>query len=67
MSSIQRMIKQRMDILQGWMEANYHLRRPDVVSEHISTVSKFWSALSEEDKDYIQASQNAIEWREEWK
>ena len=45
-------IKQRMDILQGWMEDNYHLRRPEVVLEHIQTVSKFWSILQEEDIDY---------------
>ena len=40
-------IKQRMDILQGWMEDNYHLRSPEVVLEHIQTVSKFWSILRE--------------------
>jgi len=60
-------IKQRMDILQGWMEENYHLRRPEVVEEHIQTVSKFWSVLQEEDKDYIEGCRFAIENKSDWK
>ena len=59
-------IKQRMDILQDWMEQNYHLKRPEVVEEHIQTVSKFWSALSEEDRDYIHGCRYAIEKKMEW-
>ena len=50
-----------MDILQVWMEQDYHLARPEVVYEHTLTVSKFWSVLSEEDRDYIQAVQSAID------
>ena len=56
-----------MDILQGWMEENYHLRRPEVVEEHIQSVSKFWSVLSDEDKDYIHGCRYAIEEQMEWK
>jgi len=54
-------INERMDILQGWMEQDYHLVRPEVVYEHTLTISKFWSVLSEEDRDYIQAVQSAID------
>ena len=54
-------INERMDILQGWMEQDYHLKRPDVVYQHTLSVSKFWSVLSEEDKDYIQGVQSAID------
>ena len=54
-------INQRMDILQDWMEQDYHLDRPDVVYEHTLSVSKFWSVLSEEDRDYIQGVQFAID------
>ena len=55
-----------MDILQNWMEANYHLQRPEVVLEHIETVSKFWSVLSDEDRDYIHGARYAIEEKQEW-
>ena len=54
-------INDRMDILQDWMEQDYHLKRPDVVYQHTLSVSKFWSVLSEEDKDYIQGVQSAID------
>lgn len=66
MAELREKINQRMDILQMWMEKNYHLQRPEVVSEHIASVSKFWSVLSEEDRDYIQCSQHAIEEQTEW-
>ena len=64
---MQEKITKRMDILQNWMENNYHLKRPEVVKEHIQTISKFWSILSEEDRDYIQGCQYAIEEKYEWK
>jgi hypothetical protein len=54
-------IKERMDQLQDWMEEDYNMEDPDTVYEHTLTVSKFWSVLSEEDKDYIQGIQFAIE------
>jgi hypothetical protein len=54
-------INYRMDILQDWMEQDYHLDRPEVVYEHTLSVSKFWSVLSEEDRDYIQGVQFAID------
>jgi len=60
-------IKQRMDKLQNWMESNRHLSRPEEVYDLTKQVSKFWSVLSEEDKDYIQAAQTAIEEQLKWK
>jgi len=63
---VQKKINERMDILQSWMEKNYHLKRPEVVKEHIESISKFWSVLSEEDRDYIQGCQYAIEEKMEW-
>ena len=56
-----------MDVLQHWMEANYHLQKPEVVEEHIQTITKFWSVLSDEDKDYIHGVRYAIEEKMEWK
>ena len=64
---VRKKINERMDILQNWMESNYHLKRPEVVKEHIESISKFWSVLSEEDRDYVQGCQYAIEEKFEWK
>ena len=61
MQDLRKKINQRMDILQAWMEVDYHLRNPKVVYDHTLTISKFWSVLSEEDREYIQCVQDAIE------
>lgn len=59
-------INQRMDKLQEMMESNVHLERPAEVEEHIYSVSKFWSVLSDEDKDYIDGSRYALEEQIRW-
>lgn len=59
-------IKSRMDQLQDWMESNHHLKNPEEVMDHTYSVSKFWSVLSEEDKDYIHGARYAIEEKMEW-
>jgi hypothetical protein len=60
-------IKLRMDVLQKMMEGNLHLTDPEVVENQISNVTKFWSVLSEEDKDYIEGARYALEEEMEWK
>lgn len=58
-------IKERMDQLQDWMEAEYHLEQPTEVEELISTITKF-NCLQEEDIDYIACSRYAIENKTKW-
>jgi len=64
--SVRDKINERMDTLQSWMESNYHLESPETVAAHILSVSKFWSALSEEDRDYLHACRYAIEEERPW-
>jgi len=59
-------INSRMDKIQEQMEANIHLTDPDEVLNNIVNVSKFWSILSEEDRDYLQAARDAIEEKIKW-
>lgn len=59
-------IKARMDQLQEMMENNVHLERQYDVDDHISSITKFWSVLSEEDKDYIHACRHALEYQSRW-
>lgn len=56
-----------MDVLQKMMENNIHIDDAQRVTRQIETVSKFWSVLSEEDRDYIQGCQYAIEEKYKWK
>ena len=60
-------ITQRMDDLQRMMENNEHLSNPDKVEIQISSVSKFWSALDDEDRDYIHGARHALEEKTEWR
>jgi hypothetical protein len=55
-----------MDKLQEMMESNQHLKDKEAAYDLTLEVSKFWSILGEEDKDYIQMCQMAIEEEKEW-
>lgn len=55
-----------MDQLQDWMESNYHIKHPEEVDDFTYTISKFWSILTEEEKDYIHGARYAIENKMEW-
>ncbi len=59
-------IDNRMDQLQSWMESNYHLEHAQEVYDHTLTISKFWSIMSEEDREYVQMAQSACEDKQVW-
>jgi hypothetical protein len=59
-------IEERMDKLQALMESNKHLENPAEAYNLTMRVSCFWSILSEEDREYIQCAQDAIEDKLEW-
>ena len=59
-------INTRMDELQAMMDNNVHLTDPLTVAMQAESVSRFWSVLDEEDKDYIQAAQHAVEDQLPW-
>lgn len=65
-TNLREKINLRMDILQHWMESNYHLTNAEEVAAHCLDLGKFWSVLSEEDREYIQCAQHAIEDKMEW-
>ena len=60
-------IKARLDHVETLMKNQAHLEDPEAVLETIETVSKFWSALSEDDRDFINSARYAIEDQVEWK
>ena len=59
-------IQARLDQLEMLMYENYHLKNPDEVYNQTLQISKFWSILSEEDRDFVQGVQSAIEEGWEW-
>jgi uncharacterized protein YydD (DUF2326 family) len=60
-------IQARLDQLEMLMYENYHLKNPDEVYNQTLHISKFWSVLSEEDRDFVQGCQSSIEEGWEWK
>lgn len=59
-------INERMDLVQSYMEGNIHIADPQTVIQAIENVSKFWTVLSEEDRDYLQVARDAVDERQEW-
>jgi len=60
-------IQYRLDQIEMLMYQDYHLKNPDEVMNQTLHVSKFWSILSEEDRDFIQGVQSSIEEGWSWK
>ena len=67
MSNLRAKINSRMDELESLMNENLHLSNQEEVEEKLESITKFWSALSEEDRDYIHGVRYAIEERSLWK
>lgn len=59
-------INHRLDMLQEMMENNEHLDNPTKAYDLTLRISPFWSILSEEDREYVQCAQDAIEEGWEW-
>ena len=66
--SLREKLDARMGQLQAWMESNHHLVDPDECNLLINNKLNFaWEILSEEDREYIQSAQFAIEDQLHWK
>ena len=63
---IRQKVTARIDELQRIMEANDHLSDPEKAISLTYRISPFWAILSEEDREYVQCAQDAIEEGWEW-
>lgn len=64
--NIRQIIYERLNEIQLMMESQNHLQSDVTVSTMIDSISKFWSLLSEEDRDFISAARIAIKERFVW-
>ncbi len=62
-----RQITADMDQLQATMESQGHITSPATVGRQLESLSTRWTFLSEEDRDYVQGCQLALEEGLEWK
>ena len=60
-------INSRLDNLEELMGAQKHLTDPSIVLECIDSITKFWSILSDEEKDFLEGVKYALSKRLEWK
>jgi hypothetical protein len=64
--TIDQKIHRRMDELQEMMDGNIHLTNSTLVKSHMATISKFWSRLNDEDQDYYNCAQFAMDEGLDW-
>jgi len=65
--NIRERIQIRLDEISKLLETQSHIHAPELVTEKLESVSKFWSALSEEEREYIASVRLAIKRGLEWK
>ena len=67
MNTIRAKIEARLDALEEALQRQDHLAEdPVTVLELIGSISKFYSLLTEEQRDFIQAARWAISEKKEW-
>ena len=69
-TNLREKIERRLDALEANMIANKHIEDPiNIVSVLVQArdIAKFWSALSDEERDFIHCVRHAVEAQIEWK
>lgn len=67
MSDLSKKIERRMVTLEHYMNNNIHLQQPDLVDFHLLSITKFWSVIGEDDREYIEACRYALDKKLVWK
>ena len=65
--TIRERIQVRLDELAKLLETQSHIHAPELVTEKLESVSKFWSILSEEEREYVSSVRFAIKEQIEWR
>jgi uncharacterized protein YydD (DUF2326 family) len=64
--NIRERIQVRLDELAKLLETQSDIHAPELVTEKIESVAKFWSALSEEEREYIASVRFALKEQTKW-
>ena len=65
-TTIRQRIEERLNLLESMLTSQEHITNPDDVLEAIASVSKFYSVLTEEQREFIQAARLAVVERRDW-
>ena len=66
MNNLREKINNRLDHLQLLMEGQAHIDRPEYTNDVISSITKFWTALDEADREYVEAARYALDNKKSW-
>ena len=64
--TIRERIQVRLNELAKLLETQSHIHAPELVTEKLESVSKFWSILSEEEREYVSSVRFALKEQTEW-
>ena len=65
-TTIRQRIEERLNLLESMLTSQQHMSDPDFALKTISSVSKFYSVLTEEQREFIQAARLAVEEGKDW-
>jgi hypothetical protein len=65
-TTIRQRIGERLNLLESMLTAQKHITNPDDVLEAIASVSKFYSVLTEEQREFVQAARLAVDEQKVW-
>jgi hypothetical protein len=65
--SIRNKINNRLDELEKLMCNQKHISNPDIIIDCIESITKFWSVLNDEEKDFVECVKYALDTKLEWK
>jgi hypothetical protein len=66
-TTIRQRIEERLNLLESMLTAQRHISDPSEVLDALDSVFKFYSVLSEEQREFVQAARWAVEEQREWK
>ena len=60
------LVSSRLDTLEKMLCEQEHLTNPEAVTTAIANISKFYSSLSSDDREFIQAASQALKDKMKW-
>ena len=66
-TTIRQRIEDRLNLIEQMLISQMHLSDPSEVLDALASVSKFYSVLTEEQREFIQAARLAVDEQKEWK
>jgi hypothetical protein len=64
--TIRQKIEKRMDDLEKSLKMQAHLKEPTAISDSIESISKFYSILTEDQREFVQCARWVVLERQPW-